>query len=58
MISCKFAEVDRMPQRARVFVTSGCYRSLIEGPTVRLPSKRAETGDWSWHGSIWRAPFP
>jgi len=37
-----FAEVDRIPQRARIFEKSGSHRCLIEGPTVWLPSKRVE----------------
>ena len=46
-----------MPQRARVFDKSGSHRGLIEGSTVRLPSKRAEVGWWSCRGRIRRLPF-
>src|SRR5438552_18571161 len=32
------ADVDRIPQRARVFDKSGSHRGLIEGSTVWLPA--------------------
>src|SRR2546429_9056609 len=40
-----FAEVNRIPQRARVFDKSGSHRRLIEGSTVWLPLKRAERSE-------------
>jgi hypothetical protein len=52
------AEVDRIPQRAWILEKSGCHRCLIESPTMRLPFKRVEIGDWPWHGRIRRSPFP
>src|SRR2546429_7510545 len=51
------ADVDRIPQRARVFDKSGSHRGLIEGSTVWLPAKRVEIGWWPGRGRIRRLPF-
>jgi hypothetical protein len=51
-----FAEVDRIPQRVRIFEKSGSYPCLIESPTVWLPPKRTGIGRDLGYSGV--RPFP